>query len=275
MKKFRKIFSAVTTAAMLGMSISSMPVSAEIDPSVYEDFKPVDMGTVQVRKGGIKNLKDTLDFEIIASSADDDSVISLRASELGTFNYVVEGLENGTSKAYVHSLFNSTTYIYTVEVSDQFSTDLQLSESELSLPVNKKDIYNLNITDPYDDSWYNGFKGDSVYDDNAEWTSDNESVVTVQSDGQLTPKSVGTATVTAVLDGITYECKVTVTEPVYQKGDPNMDDNINLYDVIAISKHILNIKPFNESELALADYNDDGKVDLYDAIGIAKTLLPQ
>lgn len=273
MKKFRKIFPAVTTAAMLLMSISSVPVSAEIDTS---DYKPVDMGIVQVRKGGIKNLENTLDYEIVGSSAENDSIISLRASELGTFNYVVEGLENGTSKAYVHSVYNSTTYVYTVEVSDQFSTDLKLSASEVSLPSDIRKDYNLNITDPYDDSWYNGFKGDSVYDDNAEWASDNESVVTVQSDGHLTPKSSGTATVTAVLDGVTYECKVTVTltDPVCQKGDPNMDDKINLYDVIAISKHILNIKPFNESELALADYNDDGKVDLYDAIDIAKTLLP-
>lgn len=273
MKKFRKIFPAVTTAAMLLMSISSVPVSAEIDTS---DYKPVDMGTVQVRKGGIKNLENTLDYEIVGSSAEDDSIISLRASELGTFNYVVEGLENGTSKAYVHSVYNSTTYVYTVEVSDQFSTDLKLSASEVSLPSDIRKDYNLNITDPYDDSWYNGFKGESIYDDNAEWTSDNESVVTVQSDGHLTPKSSGTATVTATLDGVTYECKVTValTDPVYQKGDPNMDDKINLYDVIAISKHILSIKPFNESELALADYNNDGKVDLYDAIDIAKSLLP-
>lgn len=274
MNKFRKIFSAVTTAAMLLMSISSVPVSAEIDPSFYEDFEPVDMGTVQVRKGGIKNLKETLDFEIIASSADDDSVIGLRKSESGTFNYVVEGLENGTSKAYVHSLYNSTTYIYTVEVSDQFSTDLQLSKSELSMPVNEKGTYNLNIVDPYDDSWYNGFKGESVYDDNAEWVSDNESVVTVEYNGRLNPKSTGTATVTATLDGVTYECKVTVTEPFYQKGDTNMDDKINIYDAIAISKHILNIKPFNETEFALADYNGDGKVDLHDAIGVAKAMLP-
>lgn len=274
MNKFKKIFSAITTAAMLLASVSAMSVSAEIDPSFYEDFEPVYMGTIQVRKGGIKNLKETLDFEIIASSAEDDSVIGLRKSELGTFNYVVEGLENGTSKAYVHSIFDAATYIYTIEVSDQFSADLQLSESEFSIPANGKGPYDLNITDPYDDSWYNGFKCESVYDDNAKWTSDNEDVVTVEYNGRLTPKAVGTATVTAVLDGAAYECKVTVTEPVYQKGDPNMDDKINIYDAIAISKHIMNIEPFNESEMELADYNDDGKVDLYDAIGVAKAMLP-
>lgn len=273
MKKFKKLFSAITTAAMLLMSISSMSVSAEIDPSFYEDFEPVDMGTIQVRKGGIKNLKETLDFEIIASSAEDDSIIGLKRSELGTLNYVVEGLENGTSKAYVHSLYNSTTYIYTVEVSDQFSADLQLSKSELSVPVNEKGVYDLDIVDPYDDGWYNGFKGESVYDVNAKWASDNESVVTVLL-GELYPKSVGTATVTATLDGVTYECKVTITEPVYQKGDSNMDDIIDLYDVIAIAKHIMDIEPFNDAEMAFADYNEDGVVDLYDAIAVAKVIIP-
>ncbi len=56
-------------------------------------------------------------------------------------------------------------------------------------------------------------------------------------------------------------------------GDATNDDVIDLYDVIEISKYILDISDMNDDAILLADINHDGKTDLYDAIEIAKITL--
>lgn len=56
-------------------------------------------------------------------------------------------------------------------------------------------------------------------------------------------------------------------------GDVNFDEVINLYDVIEITKYMMDSSYFGDDQIAAADYNADGKVNLYDAIDIAKMIM--
>ena len=56
-------------------------------------------------------------------------------------------------------------------------------------------------------------------------------------------------------------------------GDVNFDEVINLYDVIEITKYMMDPSYFGDDQISAADYNADGKVNLYDAIDIAKMIM--
>lgn len=56
-------------------------------------------------------------------------------------------------------------------------------------------------------------------------------------------------------------------------GDVNFDEVINLYDVIEITKYMMDASYFGDDQIAAADYNADGNVNLYDAIDIAKMIM--
>lgn len=56
-------------------------------------------------------------------------------------------------------------------------------------------------------------------------------------------------------------------------GDVNFDEVINLYDVIEITKYLMDPAYFGDDQISAADYNADGKVNLYDAIDIAKMIM--
>ena len=47
--------------------------------------------------------------------------------------------------------------------------------------------------------------------------------------------------------------------------DTNLDGNINVRDVTAIQRHLADLEPFNEAQLAVTDTNGDGNVDIADA----------
>lgn len=59
----------------------------------------------------------------------------------------------------------------------------------------------------------------------------------------------------------------------YAMGDTDYNNDVNLYDVINISKHIMGMEQLDELQQLLADYDDNGEVNLYDAVEIAKTLM--
>lgn len=60
---------------------------------------------------------------------------------------------------------------------------------------------------------------------------------------------------------------------VFEKGDVDMNKEINLYDAIAIAKKIMGTTFFNDDQKELADCHEDGVIDLYDVIEVAKMLL--
>lgn len=68
--------------------------------------------------------------------------------------------------------------------------------------------------------------------------------------------------------GITDMAAAGVSPYYLQKDEPK-----NLYDVIAIAKHIMGIVLIDDSELQSYDFDNNGIIDLNDAIAIAKTLM--
>lgn len=54
------------------------------------------------------------------------------------------------------------------------------------------------------------------------------------------------------------------------RGDVNNDANIDLYDVIKITRKMMGAESLDNRSSARADVNEDGMVDLYDAIAICK-----
>lgn len=54
-------------------------------------------------------------------------------------------------------------------------------------------------------------------------------------------------------------------EDYYKIGDSNLDGSVNVNDVTAIQRHLVELETFNEEQLALADTNGDGNVDIADA----------
>lgn len=61
----------------------------------------------------------------------------------------------------------------------------------------------------------------------------------------------------------------------YPMGDTDYNNSVNLYDVINIAKHIIDMEQLDELQQLLADYDNNGEVNLYDAIEIADLILKQ
>lgn len=54
-------------------------------------------------------------------------------------------------------------------------------------------------------------------------------------------------------------------EHEYYIADTNLDGNIDIRDVTAIQRHICELEPFTDEQLALADANGDGEINIVDA----------
>ena len=61
------------------------------------------------------------------------------------------------------------------------------------------------------------------------------------------------------------ECGDSYFEHEYMIADTNLDGRMNVNDVTAIQRHLVELEKFNEEQLALADTNGDGKIDISDA----------
>ncbi len=59
----------------------------------------------------------------------------------------------------------------------------------------------------------------------------------------------------------------------YILGDVNADRTLNLYDIIGICKHFMNMETLSGGNLINADYNGDEAINLYDAVDAAKRIM--
>lgn len=63
------------------------------------------------------------------------------------------------------------------------------------------------------------------------------------------------------------------TAPVNGKGDVDSNGSINLYDAIAIAKHMMGMNTLSGDSFNRADYDGNGKVNLYDAVEVCKIIM--
>lgn len=59
--------------------------------------------------------------------------------------------------------------------------------------------------------------------------------------------------------------KIDIMKVELQIGDTNLDGNIDIRDVTAIQRHLVELEPFNGEQLAVADTNADGEINIADA----------
>ncbi len=124
------------------------------------------------------------------------------------------------------------------------------------------------------------------------WTSSDESVATVDENGNVTAVSGGSAVIEAKTMnwGFAASCEAVVindeqpeppvTEPPtptpglkYELGDVNMDGSVDLQDATLALKAALNIEQLPEEAIVYADVDGNGSIDLADATNILKAAL--
>jgi hypothetical protein len=62
-------------------------------------------------------------------------------------------------------------------------------------------------------------------------------------------------------------------DTVYQLGDVNLDDKVNIIDVSLIQEHIAKMRTLNDTQIKNADVNFDNRIDVSDASAIQKYLV--
>ena len=66
---------------------------------------------------------------------------------------------------------------------------------------------------------------------------------------------------------------VEASEPVYEKGDININKKVDVSDIVIMNKYLVKLEKFSEQQFFLADINDDGKVHVFDYILIRRKVM--
>lgn len=105
------------------------------------------------------------------------------------------------------------------------------------------------------------------------WSSGDTSTMTVASDGTITAKRTGVTVITASFsyNGTTYTAEREVT--AYLLGDLDFNKTVNIFDVTAITNHILDKAPLSGIRLDLADANRDGAVNKDDCSYLSDVII--
>jgi uncharacterized protein YjdB len=133
---------------------------------------------------------------------------------------------------------------------------VSLSDTMLMLDLKTGDTKTITATVSSEDGTY----GDII------WSSSDEKVATVDSNGVVTAVSVGTATITATENskGMNASCTVTVIHTYTTPGDVNNDTKINITDLMLVLNHVSGKKTLTGTAFDAADVTGDGNVDLKD-----------
>ncbi len=120
-------------------------------------------------------------------------------------------------------------------------------------------------------------------DRSVSWSSSNPNVVTVDANGAVTASRMGTAVITATTNGVTalgnhleVKCVVTVLasggNTDVLPGDVNGDGVVNITDVTALIRYILN-GGATGIDLDNADVNQDGTINISDVTVLIRLIL--
>ncbi|MBR0530579.1 MAG: leucine-rich repeat protein [Ruminococcus sp.] len=112
--------------------------------------------------------------------------------------------------------------------------------------------------------------------DTLKWSVDKPEIATINNDGQLYIKDMGTVVVTVqnangtVSNSITIVINETgISDDIGILGDVNGDGKVNVTDISKVAAHVKGIKKLDANFAAAADVNLDGKVNVTDISKIA------
>lgn len=101
------------------------------------------------------------------------------------------------------------------------------------------------------------------------WSSSNTDVATVDANGKITCKKVGTTVIKAQVGKFSASYTLNVKEkPAFILGDVNNDGTINTLDAVIILQYSAKKIKLNEVQLQAGDVNKDGTVNTLDAMRI-------
>ena len=116
---------------------------------------------------------------------------------------------------------------------------------------------------------------DNADNKNVKWSSSDENVATV-TNGVVTAKAAGTATITVTTEdgGYTASCTVTVTANASSVtiGDVNADGEVTPSDAVLFFRYIARWSGYEAINETNSDVNTDGNVDPSDAVALARHL---
>lgn len=117
------------------------------------------------------------------------------------------------------------------------------------------------------------------------WPSEVESVsaeLIYEQDATEPASTEAVTTETTAAESTTTETETTATETTAEDSDPNedpalgdvnFDGNVNVTDVIALTKHLLNVSALSGDGFAMADMNQDSIVNAFDLALLKRTVL--
>ena len=135
------------------------------------------------------------------------------------------------------------------------ATGIKLNTSSLFLPVNRKEKLIVSLV-PEDSTDYPYFT----------WSSNNKNVADVDSQGNVTAKSKGTAVITVSWGGFSAKCNVAVGD--FLKGDLNRNNSIELEDVMAALLIVTGKKQANSTDIEIGDFDNNKIISTTDAFQI-------
>jgi len=181
-----------------------------------------------------------------------DYTITYSAADPNIDEYVGPGLITATIKG--KGMYDGETKVtYRILTDGEYT--LKMNKSTLTLPLNTTADLRL-VGNP--EVYIPAYK--------ISWSTSNVRVVSVDAYGTLTPKSKGTATITATYGGKRYTSVVTVTD--YLKGDLNHDGGVNIKDAMEVMYIVTKRKNLEDKAIIIGDMNNDGKINIKDAMEI-------
>ena len=150
-------------------------------------------------------------------------------------NGVITGVHWGNTTVIVKSVDGNKTFVLNVEVTAKVPFAVTLSEHELNLKVGQAHTLAADVDAPV------------AINKAVKYTSSNTSVATIDVNGNVKARGVGTAiiTVTTELGEITDTCTVTVVEgvlPIYFDFSGNPNINKNKDDIYVTSESAIDLR---------------------------------
>ncbi len=102
------------------------------------------------------------------------------------------------------------------------------------------------------------------------WSSSNESVATVDGEGNVTAVGAGTTTITVTCGAVSATCEVTVVEDI-SMGDSDGNGVVDANDVVVMLNYYLGV--IDNIDFVVSDLNNDGVVDSQDALATSNIYL--
>ena len=168
-------------------------------------------------------------------------------------------------------------YVTALAYYEDYANTFYFLSKPLSLTVNKK-VESISFEDEVINLVVNNSKKlepiinptDATY--TLTWKSSDNSVVSVNKDGNIKGLKKGSATITVTTNNNkTATIKVNVND--YMKGDMNKNQKIDLKDIIILIKKYLNSSDASSEDITIGDMNNNGKLDLKDIIILIRTYL--